>query len=75
MGRWQKVKSFCQDPGSRRLQQAYVYFMNTLCDTVPKGLQQNDCQSEHILPTERTGQLYRRILVGTDFSAASTAAF
>jgi nucleotide-binding universal stress UspA family protein len=49
--------------------------MNTLCDTVPKGLQKGDLSSKRINPKEHTGQLYRRILVGTDFSAASTAAF
>jgi nucleotide-binding universal stress UspA family protein len=49
--------------------------MNTLCDTAPNRLQKNNLESEQIIPAKSAGQIYRRILVGTDFSAASIPAF
>lgn len=49
--------------------------MNTLCDSAPNRLQKNDLETEQIAPAKRAGQIYRRILVGTDFTAASTSAF
>jgi nucleotide-binding universal stress UspA family protein len=49
--------------------------MNTLCDTAPNRLQENDLETEQNFPPERQGQIYKRILVGTDFSAASNSAF
>lgn len=49
--------------------------MNTLCDIASKGLQENNLGTEQTVPAEHTGQIYRRILVGTDFSAASNSAF
>src|ERR1700691_5900828 len=49
--------------------------MNTLCDIASKGLQENDLGTKQTLPSEHTGQIYKRILVGTDFSAASNSAF
>jgi nucleotide-binding universal stress UspA family protein len=49
--------------------------MNTLCDRAPGRLQNDNLENEQIIPAKRAGQNYRRILVGTDFSAASTPAF
>jgi nucleotide-binding universal stress UspA family protein len=49
--------------------------MNTLCDIAPNRLQENDLETEQNIPAERTGQIYRRILVGTDFSETSNSAF
>jgi len=34
----------------------------------------DDLKTEPVIPTGRTGQIYRRILVGTDFTATSTPA-
>jgi nucleotide-binding universal stress UspA family protein len=48
--------------------------MNTLCDIAPKSLQKNDVGTKKNILANRPGQIYRRILVGTDFSPASTAA-
>jgi nucleotide-binding universal stress UspA family protein len=49
--------------------------MNTLCDTAPVGREKIDRRTEQITPAEQPGQIYRRILVGVDFSAASASAF
>src|SRR5277367_6556903 len=49
--------------------------MNTLCDIDSNRVQDNDLETEQTAPAEHTGQMYRRILVGTDFSAASNSAF
>jgi nucleotide-binding universal stress UspA family protein len=49
--------------------------MNTLCDIDSNRVQDNDLETEQTGPAEHTGQMYRRILVGTDFSAASNPAF
>lgn len=49
--------------------------MNTLCDTAPNRLQKPDLETEQNIPTEPLAQIYKRILVGTDFSEASNAAF
>jgi nucleotide-binding universal stress UspA family protein len=49
--------------------------MNTPCDTAPNRLQENDLEAEQNIPAECPGQIYKRILVGTDFSAASKSAF
>jgi nucleotide-binding universal stress UspA family protein len=49
--------------------------MNTLCDRVSNRLQKNDLVTESTVPAKRLDQIYRRILVGTDFTTASTAAF
>ena len=48
--------------------------MNTP-DTDPKALQEKDFGTEQITPAKCPGQIYRRILVATDFSACSTSAF
>jgi universal stress protein A len=49
--------------------------MNTLCDIAPNRLQKIDLETEQIVPAKHSGQIYSRILVGTDFSTTSTAAF
>jgi nucleotide-binding universal stress UspA family protein len=49
--------------------------MNTICDIVPNRLQKRDRKSEQITPPQRVMQVYQRILIGTDFSPASTPAF
>jgi hypothetical protein len=49
--------------------------MSTLNDTAPNSLQENDLETEQNFPPERRAQIYKRILVGTDFSAASNSAF
>jgi len=49
--------------------------MKTLYDTAPNRLQKIGLETGQIDPSEHPGQTYKRILVGTDFSAASTAAF
>jgi nucleotide-binding universal stress UspA family protein len=49
--------------------------MNTLCDIAPNRVQENELETEQNIPTERLGQIYKRILVGTDFSVASNSAF
>jgi nucleotide-binding universal stress UspA family protein len=49
--------------------------MKTLYDTAPNRLQKIDRETEQTAPANHPGQIYRRILVGTDFSAASTVAF
>jgi universal stress protein A len=49
--------------------------MNTLCDIAPSRVQENELETEQNIPAERLGQIYKRILVGTDFSAASNSAF
>jgi nucleotide-binding universal stress UspA family protein len=49
--------------------------MNTLCDTAANRLQKIELDTEQITSAERPCQIYRRILVGTDFSAASNSAF
>jgi nucleotide-binding universal stress UspA family protein len=49
--------------------------MNTLCDIAPNRLQENDLETGRNNAPERESQIYKRILVGTDFSEASTAAF
>ena len=52
-----------------------VEYMDTICDTVPNRLQKSDHKSEPGVPQQHSGRVYRRILVGTDFSPASTPAF
>jgi len=47
--------------------------VNTLCDT--GTLPKNDPVTEKVTPAEGPGKIYSRILVGTDYSAASAAAF
>jgi nucleotide-binding universal stress UspA family protein len=49
--------------------------MNTKCDIAPNRLQENDLETGQNIPAERLGKIYKRILVGTDFSAASNSAF
>jgi nucleotide-binding universal stress UspA family protein len=49
--------------------------MKTLYDTASNRPQKIDLETEQDTPAQRQGQIYRRILVGTDFSAASTCAF
>jgi len=49
--------------------------MNTLCDIAPNELQEKDLEIEQNTSAERLDQIYKRILVGTDFSAASESAF
>ena len=69
------MTSFCQKSGSHWPVRWYLDSMNTLCERVPKRHQKIDLEAEQSIPAERSGQAYRRILVGTDFSATSTAAF
>jgi nucleotide-binding universal stress UspA family protein len=40
-----------------------------------KLTRESDLKAEPVNPAQRPGQIYRRILVGTDFSPASTPAF
>ncbi len=49
--------------------------MSTLSDKAQNNLEKIDIETERVTPSERPGATYRRILVGTDFSAASTSAF
>jgi nucleotide-binding universal stress UspA family protein len=49
--------------------------MNASCDTAPVGREKIDRMTEQITPAEQPGQIFRRILVGTDFSSASFSAF
>jgi nucleotide-binding universal stress UspA family protein len=49
--------------------------MNTLCEVAPNRLHENGLDLNQISPIERLDQVYRRILVGTDFSEASNPAF
>ena len=42
---------------------------------IPKLIRDGDRKNEQIIPPQGSGQVYRRILVGTDFSPASTPAF
>jgi nucleotide-binding universal stress UspA family protein len=53
----------------------YANSMNTLCDISPSRLQKSELESGQIIPPRRTVQIYRRVLVGTDFSPASDSAF
>jgi nucleotide-binding universal stress UspA family protein len=71
----QKMGSLCQEWGSRSPARLYLSFMNTLCDTAPSRLQQNNLEIEQSAPAKRAGRIYKRILVGTDFSTASIPAF
>jgi nucleotide-binding universal stress UspA family protein len=49
--------------------------MKTLCETTSARLQENVLETTTSIPAEPNGQIYKRILVGTDFSEASKAAF
>jgi nucleotide-binding universal stress UspA family protein len=49
--------------------------MNASCDTAQSNLQKNNFEFERISPAKREGRIYKRILVGTDFSDASMPAF
>jgi nucleotide-binding universal stress UspA family protein len=49
--------------------------MNTSSQTIPEQIRKSDLKMEPIPATKRPGQIYRRILFGTDFSAASIPAF
>jgi nucleotide-binding universal stress UspA family protein len=40
-----------------------------------KLIRESDLKTEPVIPAQRPGPIYRRILVGTDFSPASTPAF
>jgi nucleotide-binding universal stress UspA family protein len=40
-----------------------------------KPIRESDLESEPVNPAQHPGRIYRRILVGTDFTAASTPAF
>ena len=71
----QKMNSLCQESRSRESVWLHVNYMNTLCDIAPNRLQKIDLETEQIAPAKHSGQIYSRILVGTDFSTASTAAF
>jgi nucleotide-binding universal stress UspA family protein len=41
---------------------------------IPSTIPENDPRTDSVIPTACPGQIYRRILVGTDFTAASTPA-
>jgi nucleotide-binding universal stress UspA family protein len=49
--------------------------MNTLCDTAPSHSRKNNWETEQNISVEHNSQIYRRILVATDFSEASNSAF
>lgn len=49
--------------------------MNTLRDAAPDRLQKSGLEAGQITAAERPDPVYKRILVGTDFSPASTSAF
>jgi universal stress protein A len=49
--------------------------MNAPSETAPNTVRKTEIEVEQITPAKCPGQIYRRILAATDFSAQSTAAF